>query len=818
MNSLISRYATFCAAVAVCQAVMTQPALAQVIADRTVSTNVTAIGNNFTIDQGTRSGNNLFHSFSQFSVPTGGSAIFNHATDVQNIFSRVTGGGISHIDGLIQAQGSANLFLLNPSGLLFGPNASLNIGGSFLGTTANTIKFADGAEFGFANPTALLTMSVPIGLQMGQNPGAITVQNTGHSLVEPSFFAPILQLTPAMGLGVHAGKTMALIGGPIRLEGGVLLAPSGHIELGSLVSGDVGLSDGLGREQFDYAGVQQFADIQLAKQSLVDGSGAPAGSLHLQGQNIQLIEGSVARLQNLAGAALGDLVVDAKGRLEMRQVGTNGFPNNLLTAENLGSGASSNLRITAQRLAVADGGIITTKTFSDGAGGNMTLKIVDGIDLTGWASPIPDIATAIGAATLGSGKGGDLTVDSQSLTIAQGASVLNLTAGSGFSGDMRVQVKDRIELVGENPLILRSSTIANTVLSQGNGGNLTITATAIRLRDGAALGTSTLAAGNGANLMVTATDRIELSGVGVASEQPSRIVAKAELLPALLRQTFGLPDFPTGNAGALVLTTPQLVVRDRAIVGVDNQGQGNAGKLEINAHQVQLKGQGAITAATFSGEGGNLTLNLKTLLSLRDHSAITTTANGNGNGGNIVVNTPLILGLENSDIIANAVKGRGGNIKITTEGILGLKYRAQLTPENDITASSEFGVNGTVQVNTIGIDPNSGLIALPVDIVDPSQHIAAGCNPNQGSSFAITGRGGTPDNPTQHLMVDRTWSDVRPIASPEPARSPNVATIITPILAQATTWQINAQGQPELIANRQHAGEVRGNSATCAQR
>jgi filamentous hemagglutinin family protein len=107
---------------------------AQVIPDGTLKTTVSQSGNNFTITNGDRVGNNLFHSFSQFSIPSKGSAFFNNASDIQNIFSRVTGGSVSNIDGLIQANGSANLFLLNPSGIIFGPNAKLDISGSFVAT------------------------------------------------------------------------------------------------------------------------------------------------------------------------------------------------------------------------------------------------------------------------------------------------------------------------------------------------------------------------------------------------------------------------------------------------------------------------------------------------------------------------------------------------------------------------------------------------------------------------------------------------------------------------------------------------------------
>ena len=162
-------------------------AIAQVRPDNTLGTEssqVTSTGSGaFQINGGATRGTNLFHSFSQFSVPNNVVAAFNNALSIQNIISRVTGGSVSNIEGLIRANGAANLFLINPNGIIFGPNARLNIGGSFVGSTANNLKFADGTNFSATahSTTPLLTISVPIGLQFGANPGRIMVQGRANA-------------------------------------------------------------------------------------------------------------------------------------------------------------------------------------------------------------------------------------------------------------------------------------------------------------------------------------------------------------------------------------------------------------------------------------------------------------------------------------------------------------------------------------------------------------------------------------------------------------------------------------------------------------
>ncbi|MDJ0572827.1 MAG: filamentous hemagglutinin N-terminal domain-containing protein, partial [Pleurocapsa sp. MO_192.B19] len=151
----------------------------QITPDGSLPTNVNQQGNITEITGGEQAGSNLFHSFQDFSVQTGNEAFFNNAVDIDNILSRVTGGNISSIDGLIRANGSANLFLINPAGIVFGDNARLDVGGSFLGSTSTGLLFDDGTEFSATDIAApVLTINAPIGLNLRDATGDIS--NTGN--------------------------------------------------------------------------------------------------------------------------------------------------------------------------------------------------------------------------------------------------------------------------------------------------------------------------------------------------------------------------------------------------------------------------------------------------------------------------------------------------------------------------------------------------------------------------------------------------------------------------------------------------------------
>ncbi len=298
---------------------------AQVTSDGTVDTQVTQDGNVAEITGGETRGSNLFHSFQDFSVPTSNEAFFNNANDISNIFSRVTGGNISNIDGLIRANDSANLFLINPAGIIFGQNARLDIGGSFYGSTASSILFEDG-EFSAAdleNPP-LLTVNAPIGLGFRDNPGDIennSVANNGR------------------GLEVATGKVLALAGGDISFNGGKLTVPEGNIYLGGLdEAGIINLNDD-GNLSFPENLAQ--SDIRLSNNATVI-----ASNIFVRGNTLSLNRASLQALDfepNNPSDNDGNISLKINRAIFMRN-------NSLIFAQARGDSNEANIEIMSRFL------------------------------------------------------------------------------------------------------------------------------------------------------------------------------------------------------------------------------------------------------------------------------------------------------------------------------------------------------------------------------------------------------------------------------------------------------------------------------------
>ncbi|MDF5714494.1 MAG: hypothetical protein PUP93_11530 [Rhizonema sp. NSF051] len=244
-------------------------------------------------------------------------------------------------------------------------------------------------------------------------------------------------------------------------------------------------------------------------------------------------------------------------------------------------------------------------------------------------------------------------------------------------------------------------------------------------------------------------------------------------------------------------------------------GEGTAGNLTVNSRRVTLKDRGEITAATNAVDGGNITLNTNLLL-LRNGGNISATAGqtqGAGNGGNITINARVIAAVpqENSDISANAFQGRGGSVTINSDGLFGIVAAIRSTPLSDITASSELGINGTVQITTPEVDESLGLVTLPTITENTPRLVSSSCAAfadQGGSKFTVTGRSGLPPSPDEFLTSDVVWTDTRlpdttvqQHISKKHIASPSKAVEILP----ATGWVLNGNGDITLISNKSGA-------------
>ena len=179
-------------------------AAAQIIPDDTLGTEKSIITPadelNDKIEGGASRGSNLFHSFSEFNVGEGRGVDFVNPAGIENILTRVTGNNVSNIFGRLGVLGEANLFLINPNGIIFGDGARLDMTGSFYGSTAESILFPDRVEFSAVNPEkTLLTIDRPLGLYLGNNPGTIV----NRSFVQNSTG------TDFVGLEVIPGETLS---------------------------------------------------------------------------------------------------------------------------------------------------------------------------------------------------------------------------------------------------------------------------------------------------------------------------------------------------------------------------------------------------------------------------------------------------------------------------------------------------------------------------------------------------------------------------------------------------------------------------------
>lgn len=703
-------------------------------------------------------GTNWFHSFLEFNVGEGREAYFlSPNANIQNILVRVTGGKASEILGILGTRGGAspNLFLINPNGIIFGPNSLLDVGGSFVASTASSLKFSNKTDFSATEPQTppLLTVSVPIGLQFGEGVGRIVNQSYD-------------------GLRVLPGRTLALVGGDVALEGGYLIAESGRIELGSVArSSLVSLTPISSGWTLGYEGVQNFKDILLSQEALVNAGAERGGDIQVQGKSVILTEGS--SIQSYGYSSGGSLTVNATDSLELMGFVPrgNGFSNSSLQNNTFGAGTTGELRINTRKLIVQDGAVVSTSTaMGTGKGGELQVNASDSVNLSG-VDP-RGFSSGLFAITNGEGQGGNITVNTNTLRLADGAVVSARTTDAG------------------------------------NSGNITVNANTLETVRGGQVLTATRSSGKAGDINLNVYNSVTLSGSDPTfAERLARLGSDINNEGAISGLLANTAEGSTGNGGSVIIKTGQLNITDGAEVAVSSKGTGDAGNLQVQTDSIRLDNGGKLTATSTSGEGGNIGLSNLNLLLLRGNSEISTDAtSGTGNGGNININTDLLAASENSYITARAIQGKGGNIRITTQGVF-------VSPDSSISAASERGINGVVEIRRLDVDPGADLVILPEQVVDISSLIVQGCpaggaNLASGkSSFTVAGRGGLPATPAEATRSDTPLADLGTSAqSSENLTSANIPNNPIPAdsappLVEANAWAIGSRGEVILTAS-----------------
>ena len=755
-----------------------QRAIAQVIPDQTLPENsvVTIDGDTLNISGGTTSGANLFHSFEQFSVPQDVTAAFTNALDIQNIFSRVTGNSLSNIEGVLATQGAANLFLITPNGIIFGENATLNVGGSFLATTAESILFEDQSSFSTtANDTSsLLTIKAPIGLNFGPDPGDISHFSFA--------FSP--DIDDFVGLEVSPDNTLALIGGNVEISGGIITANEARVELGAVAANNqVDLvADELGSRP-TYQNVQSFQDISLNASGFILGIGEIGTDIQIQGRNISLAEGAQA-ISVAFGTEAGDILVSALESITID--GTDGvFISGIFNdVEGTASGAGNTVTILTPQLTLSDGGQINANTFGEGQGANVNVLVSDSV-LISDSGIIDDEAVLpsgiFSQANFGSsGNGGSIEVATQRLFIEGGGQISISTLGDGNAGELVVRASDSIQLIGQ--LINQNAdTVPSSLLSlvepgliERDGGSIYISTPQLTILDGAQISSAISGTGDGGNLTLDVADTILISGVGQLGDgfDTSGLFVSAE--PSFLDADGNLV-LTTADAGVLDLTTNQLIIEDGARISADTFGTGLGADVNIDVAQLILRDGGSIGAGSLiqplgatgedltdgaRGNGGNLTVNAADFIEISGtgnvgetlvESSLFTSSEGTGSSGNLTVTTPTLtiadagninvsatgtgeagslfldvqnLTLDNGSLNAETSVGDQGNITLNNNDFLLLQNNSQIT-----TNALEQATGGDINID-----------ADAIALLDGS-NITANAVEGQGGNIFLTTQG-----------------------------------------------------------------------------
>jgi filamentous hemagglutinin family protein len=628
------------------------PASADVVTDGSVGARVRLAGD-FEIgaDLGTRAGRNLFHSFGRFSLDTGERATFSGPDQIRNVISRVTGGARSDIDGTIASTiPGADFYFLNPAGVVFGPNASLDLQGSFHVSTADELRFSDGAKFSATNPAASsFTVAAPEAFGfLGGRPGRITVD--GSTLAVPG----------------EDGRALSLLAGEVGLQGGTVFANRVLVAAQQAEAGVPVRPEGppVPRD----GGVTLTADEGGG--AAIFSSGPRGGSIRIEGGQVTVDDSNLFDLNPSDLDSEGGIAVGAQSLTVLGQNLNAG-----LQTGGTGRGRAGSITIITPQIRVAGGTIASSRIDSGSApAGDITIH-ADRVELGNLATIVAPVPPAVDPDV----KGGTVRIRANdALTLRDSSLVSSNTAGQGDGGSIVIEA-GRLEVATASGALLSSSVSASTFSSgnagslkieaseilvdngfisagvgltaTGAGGVIDITADHVVLRDTGFVEASTLGAGDGGRVTITAEEGIEITSGGIVSASTA----------------------DTGRGGTIAITTPRLDLDDGRI-NASTLGSRNAGSITIRAGEVRILDEGQINSSTFGeGDGGDIFVKTGTLLAdaTRPDTRLATgivasaTRMSGGAAGNVRIVADEIRLLSGSEI-SSVTQGRGpgGSLRI----------------------------------------------------------------------------------------------------------------------------------------------------------
>jgi filamentous hemagglutinin family protein len=697
-----------------------QPSNRTPLPDKTLGTQVSGNGNNFNITGGLNRGQTLLHSFTDFSIPTGGAANFNNPAGIRDIITRVTGRGFSDLNGTLNSNG-ANFLLINPNGVVFGPNARLNVGKAFAASTANGVDLVDGQggryTFG-TNPNGDAPL-LKINPNVFFNPSQL---NMGASVPGNS---AIINYGTLQNKTNNPGQYIGLIGGGVGLSGGKIIAPGGKVELGGLnQAGGIGFS-------FD-KGVQfptniERGDVLLVERGILPSiinveSAGGGGSVGIFAKDITLqgaetkVRGGIAAGVVSPNAKAGDIKFDATGNVALS---TGDIFNQVAPG---GVGKGGNIEINTRNLFLTNGAQLGASTFGQGDAGNVKITATGDIFVDGGQGIFRSGALST-VESGGVGKGGSIDITAQNLSLTNTGQLITVTRGQGDAGNVTVKVSEAIDIAGfKNGL---GSGIFSYVDPGvvGNGGNINVSAGSFSLRDGTKLEASTSGRGNAGNIDITTTGNLTISGTNdsVLIQQSDGVA-----LSKINSSTFG-----QGDAGKITINTAgKLSVLNKGGIfsTIDATGVGNSNGIKIDAGELEIANRSSIQTTTaqaklVNGKGGNAgNIDIKTkgnltisgtkdstLLQQPDGvalSSINSSTFGQGDAGKITIGTAGKLSVLDkggifSEIGATGV-GNNNGIKIDA-GELEIANRSSIkTTTFQSQQVKDTGNAGNIDIKTKG--------------------------------------------------------------------------------------------------------------------